>query len=107
MAARNAEVNSAGGLLVEVLTEGLGGPPATRSNLDAWANTHMLRLTTVMDVAPSTRAFMVLGRREISYLVDLRTMRIVRRALGDTSGAVSPFPVNAEIDRLLVLLRGP
>jgi hypothetical protein len=104
MAARNAEVNAAGGLLVEVLTEGFGGP-VTRGNLDAWVGNNMLRLTTVSDVPPSTRAFMVLGRRETSYLVDLRTMRVVRRALGDTGGSVRPAPVNAEIDRLLALLR--
>ncbi|MDP3276851.1 MAG: hypothetical protein Q8Q09_16745 [Deltaproteobacteria bacterium] len=104
MAAQTSAVNAAGGLLVEVLTEGLPGAP-TRANLDAWVGNHMLQLTTVMDVAPSRRAFMVLGRREISYIVDLRTMRIVRRALGDTGGAVNPPPIRAEIERMLTLLR--
>ncbi|MFO0560647.1 MAG: hypothetical protein U0269_21710 [Polyangiales bacterium] len=103
MAARNAEVNAAGGLLVEVLTEGFTGAP-TRANLDAWVTTHSLSLTTLMDRS-TRRAFMVLGRREISYVVDLRTMRIVRKVLGDTSGATSTATLNATVDQLLTLLR--
>jgi hypothetical protein len=103
MAARNAEVNAAGGLLVEVVTEGLGGLP-TRANLDAWVMAHNLSLTTLKDVT-GRRAFMVLGRREISYVVDLRTMRIVRKVLGDTSGATSTATLNATVDQMLTLLR--
>jgi hypothetical protein len=104
MAARNDQVNAAGGLLIEVVTEAIGG--LSRSTVDAWVNSNSLRLTTVIDRNPMTnRAFAVLGRREVSYLVDLRTMRIVRKILGDTSGATSTTVLNSAVDQLLALLR--
>ncbi len=90
-------------MLVEVLTEGFTGAPS-RANLDAWIMAQNLSLTTLMDRS-TRRAFMVLGRREISYVVDLSTMRIVRKVLGDTSGATSTATLNATVDQLLTLLR--
>lgn len=90
-------------MLVEVLTEGFSGAP-TRMNLDVWVMTQSLSLTTLMDRS-TRRAFMVLGRREISYVVDLRTMRIVRKVQGDTSGATSTATLNAAVDQMLTLLR--
>lgn len=104
MAARNGELNAAGGLLVEVVTETVG--TISRSTLDSWVRSNNMSVTAVIDRNPATnRAFAVLGRRETWYIVDLRTMRIARKISGDTSGANSVMILNSTVDATLALLR--
>ncbi|MBL8679768.1 MAG: hypothetical protein JNK05_11410 [Myxococcales bacterium] len=86
------------------MTETLG--TVSRSTLDGWVRSNTMSVTAVIDRTPMTnRAFAVLGRRETWYIVDLRTMRIARKILGDTSGANSVTILNSTVDATLALLR--
>jgi hypothetical protein len=65
----------------------------SRADLDAWVRTYRLPITTVIDalegrptpcVSASNRTY---GVRESAFIVDLATMRIVRKYNGDLGGA--------------------
>jgi hypothetical protein len=105
MAARGLEVTNANGIIVEMLTEGPGGGAATMADLNAWESTYRLNVTTGIDLPGSRRAFMVLGVRETSYFVDLRTMRIVTKISGDRSGISGDATMTNVINQFLTLCR--
>ncbi len=105
MAARGLEVTTANGIIVEMLTEGPLAGVATQNDLNAWEGTYMLNVTTGIELAGSRRLFMTLGAREISYFVDLRTMRIVSKTVGDRSGASGNATMTNVINQFLVLCR--
>ena len=51
-----------------------------------------------------TPTFDAIGPRETSYIIDLKTMKIVKRILGDTSGASSVAIMDDNIAQILALL---
>ena len=86
MAAQGPMVIAAGGRIVEILGA-KGGGPTSRADLDAWIGSHHLTIPTVMDAPGMDGASLkALERREIAYLVDLSTMKILRRYLGSVFG---------------------
>jgi hypothetical protein len=94
----------AGGVIVEILATTSGRVPM-RSELEGWINTYRLPVTTVMDPAGvGTRTLNTYGIRESLFIVDLRTMRIVNKYLGDVSGQMPPS-MSQGIPRMLELLR--
>lgn len=96
----------AGGLVIEVLEARAGGP-VTKNDLDAWINAAHLPVTSVMDPeGTGTPTFSALGQRETSYIVDLRTMVIVRHIPGDVTGLATPG-IDKAITEVLGLLAGP
>lgn len=105
MAARSLEVSTANGVMIEMLTENIIAGAATPMDLNAWESTYMLNVTTGVELAGPRRLFMVLGAREISYFVDLRTMRIVNKIVGDRSGASGNATMTNVINQFVTLLR--
>lgn len=93
----------AGGLVVEVLeTKSLA--PVSKTDLDAWIDKHKLPVTSMMDPPGSgTPTYKALGQRETTYIVDLRTMVIVRHIVGDTTGFATPG-IDQGITEILKLL---
>jgi hypothetical protein len=58
-----------------------------QSDVDAWINSNGLAITTVKDPdSMPLDSLQTLGRRETAYVVDLRTMRILQKYLGDVTG---------------------
>jgi hypothetical protein len=100
-------VADAGGLVIEILaTKGFtaGSAPA-KADLDAWIDSFKLPVTTVMDPpGTGTPTFNAIGPRETSYIVDLKTMKIVKRITGDTTGANSVTIMDGAIADILALL---
>jgi len=96
-------VIGAGGRIVEILATYAGGA-VTRSQLDAWIQSHKLTIPTVKDAPGMAGASLAaLERREIAYLVDLKTMKIVDRVVGSVSGTGDSAAKTA-MAKLLVLL---
>jgi hypothetical protein len=103
-AAKPKSVVAAGGLVLEVL--GVDGE-ATRMDLDGWVNGANLTVTTMRDpdgLYPQSRR--ALETRELSYVIDLRTMKIVTRIFGSYGGGQTSIDaLNAAIDDILLRLR--
>ena len=83
------QVTGAGGVLIEVLANNFsqpGGVP-TKSDLDSWIQAYKLPISCVKD-APNAkvRTITALERRELAYIVNLKTMKIVERFDGTVTG---------------------
>lgn len=94
-------------MIVELLESDLIGSRAvTQTQLKAWVDTYKLPITTVMDPPPDTAltSFKILGQRETSYIIDLRTMKIVKRMLGNVTPIGTPG-VDAAITQTIALLK--
>jgi hypothetical protein len=97
-------VIAAGGRVIQILMTN-GGQRATRSNLDAWVNRFDLRITALIDPAGvGTRTLNTYGVRESAFIVDLSTMRIVRKINGSVAG-IGPSAISQIVPTLLDLLR--
>lgn len=97
----------AGGVVIEVLeTKGFTGSPSA-TDLKAWVDTYKLPVTTVMDPpGTGTTTFTALGQRETTYILELKTMKILRHIVGDTTGTVTPG-IDKGITEILALLAKP
>ena len=103
MAAKGKSVVDAGGVVIEILEANTGGP-VSKADLDAWINAYRLPVTSVMDPeGTGTPSFDALGQRETTYIVDLRTMTIVERIVGDVTGFATPG-IDTGIAHVLSLL---
>lgn len=78
----------AGGAIVEVLASKAGGA-VKQADLEAWIKTYKLPVTSVIDSPPSvgTRTLTFFGIRETCVIVDVKTMKIVKKVNGSTAGA--------------------
>lgn len=95
---------AAGGRVIQILMTN-GGQRATRSALDAWVNRFDLRITALIDPAGvGTRTLNTYGVRESAFIVDLSTMRIVRKINGSVTG-IGPSAISQIVPTLLDLLR--
>lgn len=95
---------AAGGRVIQILMTN-GGQRATRSALDAWVNRFDLRITALIDPAGvGTRTLDTYGVRESAFIVDLSTMRVVRKINGSVLG-VGPSAISQIVPTLLDLLR--
>ncbi len=97
-------VLDAGGVIFEILS-GYAGAVPRRMDLDAWVTTYGLRVTTVADVGGMVpRTIPTYDRRETLYIVDLRTMRILNKYQGSTTGS-GTSSIGMAVARMLQLLR--
>ncbi|MGZ7033153.1 MAG: hypothetical protein ACXVIJ_14430, partial [Thermoanaerobaculia bacterium] len=82
MAAQGKTVVDAGGVIIEILeTRSFGAP--TKADLDAWVKTYKLPVTSLIDPASKPlQTFNSYGRRENTFVVDLRTMKILKKVSG-------------------------
>ena len=93
----------AGGIIVEILTTRLGGAP-TKADLDTWVNTYKIPVTSVMDPpGTGTKTFTAYGRRENAFVVDLKTMKILKKVSGSIAG-IGDSSVKTGIAYLMPLL---
>lgn len=94
----------AGGAIVEILASKAGGAVA-KADLNTWINTYSLPVTSVIDSPPGsgTKSLTFFGIRETCVIVDVRTMKIVKKLNGDTSGVASSS-VKQLIPEILKLL---
>jgi len=81
-------VVDAGGVIVEVLAS-KGGGPVAKADLNAWINTYSLPVTSVIDSPPGTgtKTLTAFGIRETCVVVDVRTMKIVKKVNGSVTGS--------------------
>jgi hypothetical protein len=99
-------VVDAGGAVVEILaTKGfLATAAVTQADLIAWIGAYHLPVTTVKDPdALQGQSIQALYRREIAYIIDLSTMKIVDRIDGDVTGQ-GASAITQAIPRILTLL---
>ena len=78
----------AGGAIVEILAS-KGFAAAKKADLDAWITTYKLPVTSVIDSPPGsgTKTLTFFEIRETCVIVDVRTMRIVKKVNGSTTGS--------------------
>jgi hypothetical protein len=79
-------VTDAGGVVVEILGS-KGGGAVAKSDVDAWVNTYKLPVTTVKDAPGGTGSISFFGIRETCVIVDVKTMKIVKKINGSVAGA--------------------
>ncbi len=85
MGAKGQAAIQAGGLVTEVLYAGaLGGPP-TQAEMTAWIQTYGLYVTVVKPKDDQTLTDLV--SREWTYVIDLKTMKIVWKEFGAYDGS--------------------
>ena len=93
----------AGAVVVEILVSKTGNAPA-KVDLDAWVNAYKVPVTSMIDPALQPLASLnALGRRELAFIVDLKTMTIAKKYTGDTTG-VGPSSVKMAEPDLHTLL---
>lgn len=74
-------------MVVEILATKYGFAPG-KSSLDAWVNAYAVPVTSVIDVASKPLAsYDALGRREQAWIVELPSMKIVKKYTGTTDGS--------------------
>lgn len=93
----------AGGLIIEVLAANAGGS-TSQSNLDAWIKAPGLMVTTVMDPPGPRTTLNAFGIRETALIVDLRTMKILKKVNGSTIGA-PPSSIQQMLATMLDLVK--
>jgi hypothetical protein len=94
---------TAGAVVVEVLVGKAGAAPA-KADLDAWVNAYNIPVTSMIDPPSQPLASLnATGRRELAFIVDLSTMKIVKKYLGDLTG-VNPSSVKVAEPDLHTLL---
>ncbi len=94
--------------MVEILVSDAGNMNGDvfKTDLDAWVNAYKLPVTTVKDPDDMQgTSLTALYRREIVYIVDLKTMKIVDRFDGSIAG-IGPSSVQQAIAEMMTLL-GP
>lgn len=77
----------AGGAIVEILGTKAGGAVA-KADLDAWIKTYKLPVTSVMDTpaGSGTKTLTFFGIRETCVIVDVKTMKILKKINGSVTG---------------------
>lgn len=74
-------------MIVEILQTGNTVTAPTKKNLDDWIRARLLKFTCVIDPPSAPLASLqTYGRRENTWIVDTRTMKILRRVTGSTNG---------------------
>ena len=92
-----------GAVVVEVLETKAGLAPA-QADLDAWITSHKLPVTSMIDAPSSPLAtFKALQRREQGWIVDLSTMKIVKKYTGTTDGSPDGLISSAAADLATLL----
>jgi len=76
----------AGGVIIEILESRSFGV-ATKTDLDSWVKGNSLPVTSLIDPADKPlQTFNAYGRRENTFVVDLRTMKILKKISGSVTG---------------------
>ncbi len=81
----------AGGTVVQILeSKALG--PASRADLDAWLTKYPVVTTTLIDTpaGTGTKTLSVYGQREQVFIVEMKTMKIVKKISGSVTGSGTP-----------------
>jgi hypothetical protein len=78
-----AEWAPKGGLVASVLTEDSNTLPATKRDLESWINAYDTTYTMVHDPRGETLRVLAPPTMPLNLIIDLSTMRIVRRTTGD------------------------
>jgi len=88
LASQGKSVVDAGGAIVEVLASKAGGSVA-KADLNSWVTTYSLPVTSVIDTPPGsgTKTLTFFGIRETCVIVDVRTMKIVKKINGSVTGS--------------------
>ncbi|MGZ3422532.1 MAG: hypothetical protein ACXWUG_20565 [Polyangiales bacterium] len=97
-------VNDAGGYVVEVLGSKAGGPVA-KADLDAWIKTYKVPVTALIDTpaGSGTKTLTFFGIRETCVIVDVHTMKIVKKVNGSVAG-IGDSSIKQLIPQILTLL---
>ena len=96
----------AGGAIVEILGT-RGGSPVKKSDLDTWITTYKLPVTAVIDTpaGSGTATLSYFGIRETCFIVDVKTLKIVKKVNGSVTGT-GTSSVGQLIPEILTLLKG-
>jgi hypothetical protein len=95
-------VVAAGGLVVEILGS-KGGGAVAQADVKNWVDTYKLNVTTVKDVTPN-QSIGFFGIRETAVIVDLKTMKIVKKINGSVTGS-GDSSVKQLVPEILALLK--
>jgi hypothetical protein len=90
-------------MVVEILETKYGGAPV-RADLDAWITAYKIPVTSVIDPpGVGTKTFDTYGRRENTFVVDLKTMKILKKVSGSIAG-IGDSSVKQVVPYLMTLL---
>jgi hypothetical protein len=81
-------VFDAGGIIIEVLGS-RSGLAVTQANLKTWVDNYKIPVISVIDSPPGagTKTLTFFGIRETCVIVDVRTMKIVKKVNGSVTGS--------------------
>lgn len=81
----------AGGTVVQILESRALGP-AKKADLDAWVTKYAVVTTTLIDTpaGTGTKTLSVYGQREQIFIVEMKTMKIVKKISGSVTGTGTP-----------------
>lgn len=98
------KIVDAGGLIIEVLASKQDVPQPTQADLRAWISTYRLTVHSLIDPPGSAKATLTaFGIRETGVIVDLRTMKIVKKINGSVTGA-PPSSIQQLLAEMLTLV---
>lgn len=100
MGAKGQAAIQAGGLVTEILYAGAIGLPPTQTEMTAWIQKYGLYVSVVKPKDAQTMNELV--SREWTYVIDLKTMKIVWKQFGSYDG--SSTSVDAGLTELHTLL---
>ncbi len=96
----------AGGIVLEILeTRAFSAPK--KNDLDTWVNTYKLTVTSLIDPASAPRAtYDTYGTREIAFVVELSTMKVLKKYQGNTAppSTSTPSSIDSAVTDILALL---
>lgn len=84
--------------VVTALFQGVDGEPATFEDLQIWVETYGTNFPIVLDPGYSFGRYARADTAPLNLVVDPRTMRILKKYIGDQSAVIWPF-IEAELDR--------
>lgn len=94
----------AGGIIIEILASKQLSPQPTQADLRAWITKQKLIVHSLIDPPGSANVSLnAFGIRETAVIVDLKTMKILKKINGSTAGA-PPSSIQQLLAEMLTLV---
>jgi hypothetical protein len=98
------KIVDAGGLIIEVLASKVGAAQPSEADLRAWVDKGTLIVHSLIDPPGNANATLnAFGIRETAVIVDLRTMKILKKINGSTAGT-PPSSIQQLLTEMLTLV---
>lgn len=92
------ELGPRGLVVLSALFQGTGGEPATFDDLVAWVETYQPNFPMLLDPDYSFGVYASAETAPLNLVIDARTMKILKKYIGDQSAVIWPF-IEGELAR--------